>query len=321
MLGVLIAVMVPVRARSPISTRALWRITLSTATRTTSGNGNHGTVRAGLAPDRFGAPARAYLFGNDPSHGAQASDYIQIADSATLGPQGGITVAAWINTSNPEGRSIVGKQFGGGLEDSYLLWYNVGTLWFTLFPFGSASVNAPIPTLGTWHHVAGTWDGATIRLYVDGSQVASQVFAGPNQYDDSPVVIGADNDSADDVPDDGWDGLIDDVRIYNRALSQDELRELARGCTLELSPTYVGNTLHLNFQLGTANAATWNVWAVVQNTASRLWSVPIPVVDPPVSFDIPIANVPHVGVIGFLTATTAGGGIVCSDWETVDTGQ
>src|SRR5262245_13598404 len=254
-----------------------------------SGSGNHGTVvGADLAADRFGTPARAYLFGNNPAHGAQATDYIQIADSVSLRPQGGITLAAWINTSDSQGRAIVGKQFGGGLEDSYLLWYNVGTLWFTLYPFGSASVSAPIPTLGTWHHVAGTWDGATVRLYVDGTQVASQPFAGPNQYDNSPVVIGADNDNADDLPDDGWNGFIDDVRIYNRALSEDDLRELIRGCTLEVSPTYAGNTLHLNFELGSVAAATWNVWIVIQNVSTRLVSLAIPVVDPPVAFDIPI---------------------------------
>jgi concanavalin A-like lectin/glucanase superfamily protein len=287
-----------------------------------SGNGNHGSV-VGADPgaDRFGNPARAYLFGNNPAHGAQASDYIQIADSATLRPQNGITLSAWIDTSNPAGRSIVGKQFGSGQEDSYLLWYNAGTLWFTFYPFGGSSINAPIPSLGAWHHVAGTWDGATMRLYVDGNQVSASAFAGPMQYDDSPVVIGADNDSADDLPDDGWDGLIDDVRIYNRALSPDEFRDLVRSCILELTPSYVGSTVHLNFTLGTGAAATWNLWAVVQSGASRLLSLPIPVIDPPASFDVPLGGVPHLGVIGFLTTATGGAGIVCSDWSTVDTGQ
>lgn len=287
-----------------------------------SGNGNHGTiVGADLASDRFGSPGNAYRFSNNPEVDALAGDYIQIPDSATLRPQNGITLSAWINTSNPAGRSIVGKQFGNSIEDSYLLWYNVGTLWFTFYPFGAASINAPIPSLGAWHHVAGTWDGAMMRLYVDGNQVAASAFAGPMQYDDNPVLIGADDNNPDDLPDNGFDGVIDDVRIYNRALSRDEIRELVKGCTLELTPTYVGTTLNLNFQLGAVSAATWNLWAVVQSNAVRLWSIPVPVVDPPVTFDIPLANVPHLGVIGFLTTTTGTGGIVCSDWDTVDTGQ
>lgn len=287
-----------------------------------SGNGNHGTVvGADPAADRFGTPGRAYRFSNNPSLDALADDYIQIADSATLRPPNGITLAAWINTSNFEGRSIVGKQFGGSIEDSYLLWYNFGTLWFTFYPFGGASINAPIPSLGAWHHVAGTWDGATMRLYVDGNQVAASAFAGPMQYDDNPVLIGADDNNPDDLPDNGWDGVIDEVRIYDRALSPEELRELVRGCILELTSSYVGNTLHLNFELGTGAAATWNLWIVVQSTAARLWSIPIPIVDPPISFDIPIPNFPHLGDVGFLTTATGGRGIVCSDWNTVDTGQ
>jgi hypothetical protein len=287
-----------------------------------SGNGNNGTVvGADPAPDRFGTPAGAYLFGNNPTHGAQATDYVEIADSASLRPQNGITLSAWINTANSAGRAIVGKQFGDGLEDSYLLWYNVGTLWFTLFPFGSSGLSAPIPSLGVWHHVVGTWDGATMRLYVDGAEVASRAFAGPNQYDSSPVVIGADNDNADNLPDDGWDGLIDDVRIYNRALTQDEIRELALGCTLELTPSFAAGTLNLSFTLGSLAPATWNLWAVVDSTTFKLWSVPIPVIDPAAAFAVPIPGLPPLGVIGLLTTTTGASGIQCSDWDTVDTGR
>ena len=323
LLGILFGVLLPVHAAfADLNTGLVAYYPLNGNGNDASANGNHGTVvGADPAADRFGNPGRAYLFGNNPAHGAQAIDYIRIADSPTLRPQRGITLSAWINTSNSAGRSIVGKQFGGGLEDSYLLWYNVGTLWFTFYPFGGSSINAPIPSLGAWHHVAGTWDGAVMRLYVDGNQVAASAFAGSMQYDDSPVLIGADNDNADDAPDDGWDGAIDDVRIYNRALSPDEIRELVKGCTLELNPTYVGNTLNLNFQIGTLGPVTWNLWAVIQSTTVRLWSVSIPVVNPAVPFNYPIANVPHTGVIGFLTTTTGAGGIACSDWDTVDTGQ
>ena len=287
-----------------------------------SGNANHGTVvGATPAPDRFGQPNKAYALANNPAHGAMATDYIEIPDSPTLRPLTGLTLSAWINTSNPAGRAIIGKQFGSDLEDSYLLWYNTGTLWFTVFPFGSTGISAPIPALGAWHHVAGTWDGSTTRLYIDGVQVASGEFAGPMQYDDNPVVIGADNDNADNLPDDGWNGFIDDPRIYNRALSTDELREIVRECALELTPTYTSGTLNLNFTLGIASPATWNFWIVVQTATARVWSVAIPAVNPSVNVNVPIPGFPHVGVIGLLTTTTGAQGIQCSDWDTVDTGQ
>jgi hypothetical protein len=193
-----------------------------------SGSDNHGDVTGAIpAVDRFGADTAAYYFGNNPAHGAEAQDYILVPDSPSLRPAGGLSLSAWVNTSNSAGRSIVGKQLGTGQADSYILWYNVGTFWFTLSDFTTAAINAPIPSLGDWHHLAGTWDGSVVRLYVDGTEVANRAYSGINQYDESPLVIGADNDDEDEIPDDGWDGTIDEVRVYGRALSQTEIQDLA----------------------------------------------------------------------------------------------
>jgi len=79
------------------------------------------------------------------------------------------------------------------------------------------------PTLNVWHHVVATWDGAESRLYLNGELVGTRERVGkpnPNPY---PVMIG------------NWEfpswhgahfgGLIDEVRVYNRALTADEVRE------------------------------------------------------------------------------------------------
>jgi glucose/arabinose dehydrogenase len=97
--------------------------------------------------------------------------------------------------------------------------------------------------------------------------------------------------------------------------------KLAPICTLDLNLSYNGSTLTMSFEIGTQLPASWNVWVSFLNTTIPSWSVPIPVVDPPISFPIPIPEFPSLGNIGFLTTlTTQENGIICSDWETLDTG-
>ena len=192
-----------------------------------SGNNNNGIViGATLVSDRFGNEQSAYRFANNPTNGIQAVNYIKILDKPTLRPTTGFTISAWIYTSNSEGRCIIGKHFGTSYQDSYLLWYNVGTLWFTLYPFESTGLSNTIPSLNNWHLITGTWDNQYLRMYIDGVEVRNKQWSTANMYDASPLIIGADNDDMDDNPDDGWDGLIDDVLIYNRALSVAEIQSI-----------------------------------------------------------------------------------------------
>ena len=94
-------------------------------------------------------------------------------------------------------------------------------------------------------------------------------------------------------------------------------------CTSLVDASYVGasSMLNLGLTVGAVQPGiTWNLWLSLQNTTTRWWSIPIPVVDPPIRLKIPLAGFPNAGSIGFLsTMTTTGGGIVCSEWKTVDT--
>jgi hypothetical protein len=78
--------------------------------------------------------------------------------------------------------------------------------------------------LGQWQHVAATWDGATKRLYVDGVLIASMADA-PIVFDTHGAQIGCD----DNIPsvDGYYDGSIDDLAIYDRALTSSEIATLA----------------------------------------------------------------------------------------------
>lgn len=79
---------------------------------------------------------------------------------------------------------------------------------------------------GAWHHLAASFDGVTKRIYVDG--VLGNQVAEPDavQYDASGLLIGCDiNNNAPAYP---FSGMVDDVRIYKRALSDAEIAGLAQ---------------------------------------------------------------------------------------------
>ena len=92
-------------------------------------------------------------------------------------------------------------------------------------------------------------------------------------------------------------------------------------CSLALDLSHVEDTFTMDFLVGTSVLATWNVWMSILNTTFPLGSMLVPIVDPPVSTSFSFPGVPSMGTIGVLTTlTTPENGILCSDWETVDTG-
>lgn len=94
----------------------------------------------------------------------------------------------------------------------------------------AAQVKTPADWAGSWHHIAGTYDGTNLKLYLDGKEAASAtssfgIVSGPN-----PVGIGADltYDAQNPNVPATFKGLIDNVRIYNKALSLEELTNTER---------------------------------------------------------------------------------------------
>ena len=77
---------------------------------------------------------------------------------------------------------------------------------------------------GQWHHVAGVYDGARMYLYVDGALDVSAPATTTIPQNDHPVVIGENAQAKGRF----WKGLIDEVRVYDRALSASEIQQLSR---------------------------------------------------------------------------------------------
>jgi hypothetical protein len=80
-------------------------------------------------------------------------------------------------------------------------------------------------SFGQWHHVAAVYDGQKMSIYVDGKLDASKPRSGPIATNNFSVCIGENIENNNRF----FNGLIDDVRVYNYALSENEIAALANG--------------------------------------------------------------------------------------------
>jgi len=91
-------------------------------------------------------------------------------------------------------------------------------------------------------------------------------------------------------------------------------------CTLNVEASSPDGTLNLAFEVGTREPATWNAWLTSQAEIPRLFSVPLPVIEPPIPVSLSLPFFPALGTIGVLTTlTTPDKGIICAAFTTVDT--
>ena len=186
-----------------------------------SGYGNNGTVYgATSAANRFGNPGNAMGFDG-------YNDYVQVANNASLNITNAITVSAWINRDVTGVRhDVVCKTTTSGSYDGYHLIVGAqNEVQFALDIDGvwngceGGAIDA-----GNWHQLTGTFDGTQIALYIDGILWATERDPGTIGVNNQNLYIGR------AVPgfETGYffDGSIDDVRIYNRALSSGEVQQL-----------------------------------------------------------------------------------------------
>jgi len=184
-----------------------------------STNGNNGTLTNGTVWVT-GWSSNALSFDG-------VDDYVEVANSPSLGITGDITVAAWIKRGAlGDYGGIVAKTDGDNIWD-YDFYFDSGA---DNLHFWSDS-QSPQNTISTgtvsdtdWHHVAATRSGETVTFYIDGAPAGTVTISGDSADNPIPVRIGTDGPgySGDSM----FNGLIDDVRIYNRALSASEIRAL-----------------------------------------------------------------------------------------------
>ncbi|MFO1431841.1 MAG: PKD domain-containing protein [Candidatus Competibacteraceae bacterium] len=194
-----------------------------------SKQGNTGTIK-GAVRDSQGRFGGALKFA-----GGRAQNWVTIRNAPSLQFSNAVTMEAWVKSTEspiPNGssdpswfggwRSVLAKEANGGI--SYYLTacsdrsqpvmgiLTAGWHWNKLY-------GGPSPATGQWVHLAATYNGAQQRLYVNGTEVASKNLSGQILTSNGDLRIGGNS-----VWGEFFQGFIDEVRIYNRALSPSEIQ-------------------------------------------------------------------------------------------------
>jgi hypothetical protein len=179
-----------------------------------SGHGNTGTLAntTWLAAGKFGS---ALSFDG-------ASSSVTIPDAASLDLAAQMTLEAWVRPTalGTTWRTVLFKEQPGGM--AYSLYANNGAT----RPVGQVSIggeqnaagSAPL-ALNVWTHLAATYDGATLTLYVNGAVAGSKPQTGSIDVSSGALRIGGNS-----VWPEWFRGAIDEVRVYDRALTQVEIQ-------------------------------------------------------------------------------------------------
>jgi hypothetical protein len=185
-----------------------------TTTADASGKGNTGTIN-GATRTAGGKYGGALTFNG-------TSNWVTVNDSASLHLTTGMTVEGWVNPTTLAGswRALAVKETATGLAWALYPAGDAG------FPSGHAFTaneqwargTAVLP-LNTWSHVATTYDGTTIRIYVNGVQVGTKAQSGPLVTSTQPLRFGGDA-----LWPEWFKGSLDEIRVYDHALTAAEIQ-------------------------------------------------------------------------------------------------
>jgi hypothetical protein len=182
-----------------------------------SGSGNGGTI-TGATRVASGKYGRALSFNG-------TSNFVSVADAASLHLTNGMSLEAWVNpsilgTTGTDWRTVLLKEQPAGMN--YALYANNGSA----RPTGQVNVGGEKSAAGTsqlslntWSHLAATFEGSNLRLYVNGALVSTTAVSGSISPSTGLLKIGGNSSWGE-----WYGGLIDEVRIYNRALSVSEIQ-------------------------------------------------------------------------------------------------
>ena len=227
-------------------------------------DGNDGTLFNG-ATFALGRVGQAFSFDG-------VDDYVEVADSTNL-DLGVFTAETWIKTTSTFSVGGFRTMFVKGIafNENYGAYLHTptGKIRFQFTSAGpyhffdsGASVND-----GIWHHVAVLYDGSQMRMYIDGVLDSSFVPTGMPDTNTHALTFGQRSDPSQALY--RWDGLIDELAIYNSALSAAEIQAIfnagsAGKCKgVILTQTLIATVVDLNLQQGISNALDAKLAAIV----------------------------------------------------------
>lgn len=223
-----------------------------------SNNNNHGVVNgAVLTTDRFGTPNSAYFFDG-------IDDFIDLtANSSNFKPPLPVTISAWVEINDYDLNNVFQNDFT--LNDYHGPWLNISNGQVNGH-FGNGGGAGPqsrrsrtgtsVLDLNTWYHIAVVIRGAgDITIYINGKEDCG-VYSGTGgniAYSLADGILGVGTSTTSLY----YHGKMDDVRLYSRDLTKDEIREL---CGVSSGPSSIcqGDSVQLDAGYGTVIGWTGN---------------------------------------------------------------
>jgi hypothetical protein len=207
---------------------AYWKFDESAGASTaadSSGNGNDGTLS-------MLDPATAWEQGHlgNAIHIHDFGHVVMVKASASLDTMANaFTMAAWVKRVEARAgtyASIVSRQLGTQGQDMFNFGFVDGRLRFNGDRLTELIAPDRGPAVGTWGHVAITYDGQRLRMYINAMEVAATGHMGNIGPDDRPLLIGGNQNGGQTA--EPLEGVIDELRLYNRALAPTEIAALAQ---------------------------------------------------------------------------------------------
>lgn len=216
-------------------------------------NGLTGTAVGGLAAENEGQLCAAAAFDG-------SSSYVEVPDSPEIDITDGIGMAVWVRhnaTPLTDWEAILAKG-----DSAYRLHLNGGCSIADSLPgntrrgftfglnggCGGADLNSNVvPSPGVWYHIAATYDGAQMRLYIDGSLVTSASYSEPINTNNFDLFIGENSQRRGRY----WDGDIDELTLWDGAITAADVADhmnRTRPCTncsnVEIRINHDNNGIH-----------------------------------------------------------------------------
>lgn len=191
-----------------------------------SGNNNDGTLSGeqGLPTATTGFWGEALYFAGDPDgNGGLKGSYVTVPTSPELNPTDEITLLGFGQKSVGTGAGYNITLIRASASEYDVTVHSATKVRLSI----NSDYNPAFPGYnddGSWNFLAGTFDGATKRVFIDAGEIGNSAKAGGINDNNSAIRIGTRNDLFANY----WTGGIDDVRIYSRALDPAEIAELYR---------------------------------------------------------------------------------------------
>lgn len=185
--------------------------------------------------------------------------YVDVPNAASLNLTQAISVQAWILGNSFDKLSAVVKKIDASQENGYAMEMRLGGIAFWVYLEQGGWVYAMSTTQlvpNTWYHVVGTYDGTEIKLYLNGAPQGTSNVTGKIIASSNDLNIGRDPGNP-GVDYRFWNGLIDEVQIYNRALTAAEVAAIYDAGSAGVCKTPAAFGMDVSLKAGDVPDAVW----------------------------------------------------------------